>query len=160
MGGAHKDVAEALRAATPGLRRYARALLDGDATCAQALLEAALRSVAERDDASSLSERDARLSAYAALTALGAHKRMQPKTGGAKPGFASALAGLGHCDRCALLLVVVESFSYDDAAEILGLSRDALLSRLMRARSELTRAETPGKTSELRKPQSHLRLVK
>jgi RNA polymerase sigma-70 factor (ECF subfamily) len=48
-----------------------------------------------------------------------------------------ALAKIPLEDREALLLVVVEGFSYEQAASILGLSRLGVASRVARARRQL-----------------------
>lgn len=75
--------------------------------------------------------------------------------------FAEALLALSFEEREALLLVVLEGFSYAQAARILKISRTMLLARLARARAaldEILAAEAaphPGKVLP-----SYLRVVK
>lgn len=72
-----------------------------------------------------------------------------------------SLAGLKLEEREALLLVVLERFSYAQAARILKVSRPILISRLARARAGLGErlcATSPSPSTKSR--QSHLRLVK
>ncbi|WP_395664810.1 RNA polymerase sigma factor [Methylocella sp.] len=69
----------------------------------------------------------------------------------------TALASLRPEEREALLLVVLEGFSYDEAAQILKISPQILVVRLLRARERL-----PTRLPERRGSRSaaHLRLVK
>jgi len=74
-------------------------------------------------------------------------------------GFAAALNTLKSEEREALLLVVVEGFSYTEVAHILRISRTALLARLRQARAtfkECGFAPAPAKPSR----PSYLRIVK
>jgi RNA polymerase sigma-70 factor (ECF subfamily) len=66
---------------------------------------------------------------------------------------ADPLAALDLHAREAVLLIAVEDFDYDEAADIVGASRDALIARLARARGEV-RAE-----AQRLGPRRHLRLV-
>jgi RNA polymerase sigma-70 factor (ECF subfamily) len=85
------------------------------------------------------------------------HSRMRA------PGIREALALLILEDREALLLVVVEGFSYAQAASILGLSRIGVANRVARAREQLEApiaATLPGRTRRKPGPPAYLRLVK
>ncbi len=71
------------------------------------------------------------------------------------------LAALNLEEREALLLVVLENFSYGQASHILRISRGMLISRLSRARAALADAIGPKQhSSPLQKRPPYLRLVK
>lgn len=74
---------------------------------------------------------------------------------------AAALLDIGLEEREALLLVALEGFSYEHAAQILKISRRVLISRLARARTALSEA---GCLENLARPAktrpAYLRLVK
>jgi RNA polymerase sigma-70 factor, ECF subfamily len=75
--------------------------------------------------------------------------------------FAAALLALALQEREALLLVVLEGFSYAQAARILKISRTALITRLVCARaalSEIPAPKTPARSAKARP--SYLRVVK
>ena len=75
--------------------------------------------------------------------------------------FAAALLALPLEEREALLLVVLEGFSFAQAARILKISRTALVMRLARARAalnEIAAPETPSRPVKTRP--SYLRVVK
>ena len=75
--------------------------------------------------------------------------------------FAAALLALALEEREALLLVVLEGFSYAQAARILKISRIVLIMRLACARaalSEIPAPETPSRPAKTRP--SYLRVVK
>jgi DNA-directed RNA polymerase specialized sigma24 family protein len=171
---------EAIEALTPGLRRYARALT-GPGTGADEMVQATLMRTLEeerrwRDD-------ELKTRVYATLTQINRQRqrtqavRRQGEAvqgrGGAiagKPGsrreaVSKALDGLAAEEREALLLIVVEGFNYQDAAEIIGAPKATLLARLMRARAALAAAQglDPRSRTDLSAPQrtaGHLRLVK
>jgi RNA polymerase sigma-70 factor, ECF subfamily len=56
-----------------------------------------------------------------------------------RQGLATALAALPPDDRAAVLLVDARGFSYDDAADVLGVPSGTVASRLNRARAALRR---------------------
>jgi RNA polymerase sigma-70 factor (ECF subfamily) len=74
--------------------------------------------------------------------------------------FAAALLALPLEEREALLLVVLEGFSFAHAARILKISRTVLVMRLARARAALSEiaSETPSRPAKPRP--SYLRVVK
>ena len=79
------------------------------------------------------------------------------------PGLPTAVAQLALEEREALLLVVVEGFSYGQAASILGLSRPGVASRVARARQHLARgaqATPSGQNQPRPRHPPYLRLVK
>ena len=173
---------------TPGLRRYARALVAGvpepvemgDDLVHQTLL----RSIAVRRH---MSGNAMRLWLYATLTTLNRTSQPAPAER-ARPGRnAAALQALPHVsrnlshdlaqrgigqalealaveEREALLLVVLEGFAYGEAAEILGVPRLTLIARLSRARQRLAQRITtvpPGEGLQPRRTAApHLRVVK
>jgi RNA polymerase sigma-70 factor (ECF subfamily) len=171
---------------TPRLRRYARALAQaapGPSEIADELVHATLLLVL--DAGASERKCDVKLTAFALLTQLhrdslqerkfgaagstrsaaasrpGApHDKPEPRCGGSK-GLFEGLAGLKLDEREALLLVVVEQFTYKQVMHILDISRASLMARLGRARARLSEAlitvPTFG-TGPRRAP--HLRLVK
>jgi RNA polymerase sigma-70 factor, ECF subfamily len=169
---------EAIETLTPGLRRYARALT-GLGNGADEIVQATLMRTLEeerrwRDD-------ELKTRVYATLTQLNRQRqraqavRRQGEAplvrGGApvKPGsrreaISKALDVLATEEREALLLVVIEGFSYQEAAEIIGAPKATLVARLMRARAGLAAAQgvDPRSRSNSASPRSagHLRLVK
>lgn len=75
--------------------------------------------------------------------------------------FAEALLSLALEEREALLLVVLEGFSYAQAARILKISRAVLVARLAQARAALGEIPAPEFASRPAKVlPSYLRLVK
>lgn len=74
-------------------------------------------------------------------------------------GLCAALASLRLDEREALLLVVLEGFSYAQAARILHVSRTSLISRLGRARARMSEALANASATPARRP-VHLRIVK
>jgi DNA-directed RNA polymerase specialized sigma24 family protein len=87
------------------------------------------------------------------------------KPGSRRDAISKALDVLATEEREALLLVVVEGFSYQEAAEIIGAPKATLVARLMRARGALAAAQgfdlrsRPSPTAPQRAA-GHLRLVK
>jgi RNA polymerase sigma-70 factor (ECF subfamily) len=179
-------VRDELNLLTPRLRRYARALAQaapGPSESADELVHATLVRVL---DAESLDRKsNLTLTAFALLTQVhrdslqerksraagsvrnaaasrpsAAHEAPEPPCGGGK-GLFEGLATLKLDEREALLLVVVEQFTYTQAMHILDISRPSLVARLARARSRLSEAlaivPAPN-AAQGRVP--HLRLVK
>jgi RNA polymerase sigma-70 factor (ECF subfamily) len=68
------------------------------------------------------------------------------------------LVDLPASHRAALILVVVEGCSYEEAAQTLGISRPVLMGRLTAARHMLARSLEDMKSGAIREP--YLRLVK
>ena len=167
---------EDLNALTPRLRRYARALATGcpgSSELADDIVHATLMRAIGSRHLGAPADRIIRV--YATVTqlhrevatsgrqALAAGIGLQAPSGA---GFtsvprltrmASALMNLPLEEREALLLVVVEGFDYGDAARILRIARNQLLSRLTQARTALdsTRVEPASRTQ----PVPYLRLV-
>jgi hypothetical protein len=158
-------ILEGLGGIVPALRRYSRALAAGAGhALADDLVQGALQNVGARIRARELRPADlaeARLEAYAALTALAA-KRLGPAARPAPrhPAIVQALAELPFEDRAALLLVSLEGLGYDAAARVLATSREALLTRLMRARAALALDGAHSPDAGARRQVSHLRVVK
>jgi RNA polymerase sigma-70 factor (ECF subfamily) len=169
---------EAIETLTPGLRRFARALT-GLGPGADELVQATLMRTLEeerrwRDD-------ELKMRVYASLTQVNRQRqraqaaRRQGETGPARsiPGskgssrrevISKALDGLAAEEREALLLVVLEGFGYQEAAEIVGAPRATLVARLMRARAALAAAQgldprSPPAPAPSRNS-GHLRVVK
>jgi RNA polymerase sigma-70 factor (ECF subfamily) len=163
-----KDLRGSLDALAPGIRRYARALSAGEppSVADELLLEAfqPLRDIASSDCAGG--ETELRLRLYAAFTRMAEKKlRGAASTGPSlrHPVIVHGLADLQLEDREALLLVVLEGFSYDHAADILGVERETLVGRLVRARTRLAAFDNqPSAPSDgtKRTPALHLRVVK
>jgi RNA polymerase sigma-70 factor (ECF subfamily) len=159
------NILEGLSGVAPGLRRYSRALCAGAGhALSDELVQNALQSVGARIRARELrpaDAADARIEAYAALTAMAA-KRLSGSTrpGSRHPPIVHALADLPFDDRAALLLVSLEGHGYAAAARIVGASRETLLARLMRARAALSADALQGPESGPRRAAAHLRVVK
>lgn len=157
------EILEGLRAATPALRRYARALCAGAGlVAADDLVQETLQSIGSRIRKKEFRPADhaeARIEAYIALTALASRKLVHADRPGSRhPPIMVGLANLCFEDRVALLLVSLEGFGYEAAARIVGVSRENFLARLARARAEFN-AETSSTDSRHRRS-SHLRVVK
>jgi RNA polymerase sigma-70 factor (ECF subfamily) len=171
---------EAIEALTPGLRRYARALT-GSGTGADEMVQATLMRTLEEERRWRDEELKTRV--YATLTQINRQRQRTQalrRQGEAGPGRGGAMAGkpgsrreaiskaldlLAAEEREALLLIVVEGFNYQDAAEIIGAPKATLLARLMRARAALAAAQglDPRLRTSAAAPQrsaGHLRLVK
>lgn len=83
-------------------------------------------------------KRQAALMARAMQTALTQEARSDPMESAVLSGeVRDALMKLSETDREALLLVAWEGLTHDEAAEVLGLSREAFTRRVGRARSRL-----------------------
>lgn len=167
-----KDFRGTLEALTPGLRRYARALSAGETpSVADDLVLEALQSVramheSENSDAEFSTEpAHLRMRLYAALTRVAERKLRAATSVGPSlrhPVIVHGLADLRFEDREALLLVVLEGFDYDAASRVLGVDRDILISRLMRARARLAAFDNqPSAPSDgARRAPLHLRVIK
>jgi DNA-directed RNA polymerase specialized sigma24 family protein len=162
--GQAEDFDETLERLTPGLRRYARALLSGAANdLADELVQTALQSTA--DEARHESVLDLRVDLYASLTHA-AQRRLRAaaphRPSLRQPAIMHRLADLPFEERETLLLVALEGFTYEEVARITRTDRPVALMRLMRARSALTardRHPSPGADAG-RRPGPHLRVVK
>lgn len=141
-----------IAALTPCLRRYARGLT-GSAEVADDLTQDALLSALRSSGLGRGAGLRRRL--YAIVTdfnrmrvaalhdpdAYGGEPRgvvrlFGPVPEAPKAADADPLATMTLIEREAILLVAVEGFAYDEAADILGVSRSALIARLARARGE------------------------
>jgi RNA polymerase sigma-70 factor (ECF subfamily) len=180
-----------LNLCAPRLCRYARALVTGQpgpSEIADDLVHAVLLRTWEAGSALRLAGRDLHLHLhlYALLTEwhrerlaagrLGGKAHMEkenfsaggPRAAGNLPvlasprdKFAAALLALALEEREALLLVVLEGFSYAQAARILKISRTVLIMRLASARaalSDIPAPETPSRPAKTLP--SYLRVVK
>ena len=159
--GRKADILDGLGGATPVLRRFARALCAGATPAvADELVQNALHSVGTRIRNKELRPSDlaeARIEAYAVLAALAAERLGSgAKAAPRHPPIVHGLADLEFDERAALLLVSLEGFGYDAAARIIGVARETLVSRLMRARSVLGAPLADGASRRA----SHLRVVK
>jgi RNA polymerase sigma-70 factor (ECF subfamily) len=188
QGSAKVAVRDDLNLCAPRLCRYARALVTGQpgsSDIADDLVHAVLLRTWETGTASRLAGRDLHLHLYALLTEWHRERlaagRMSgtvhiekenfsaggPRAAGTMPvpasprnKFAAALLALPLEEREALLLVVLEGFSFAQAARILKISRTVLVMRLARARATLSEnaSETPSRPAKTRP--SYLRVVK
>jgi RNA polymerase sigma-70 factor, ECF subfamily len=154
----------------PELRRFARALVardsDDPANDADALTRDTLARAtrAERQGRA----RDPRVWLRATLMGLNrsrlkARGSAAPMAGSAGPGVTDALGALPLDQREALLLVVLEGFSYAEAADALCVPRVAVGARVARARLALETLLDGASPSDGRgKPRHppHLRVIK
>lgn len=178
-----------LNVCAPRLRRFARALVGGHPApnqIADDLVQEVLHRTFEAGAALCLAGSDLQLHLYTALThsirgrlasaakAQGDHGEQEnlcsgnPRAAGKLPliascrdKFAGALLDLSFEEREALLLVVLEGFSYAQAARILQVSRTVFIARLARARAALGDVPAANFIQHPEKPlPSYLRLVK
>jgi RNA polymerase sigma-70 factor (ECF subfamily) len=176
-----------LNSCAPRLCRYARALVTGQpepSEIADDLVHAVLLRTWEAGTTLRLTGRDLHLHLYTLLTErhrerlaagrmggkadmekenfYGARAaRNRPVPASPRDKIAAALLALALEEREALLLVVVEGFSYAQAARILKISRTVLIMRLACARAALSQIpgpETPSRPAKGRP--SYLRVVK
>ncbi len=163
------DLLHELEAAIPSLRRYARALCAGAALgAADDLVQTAIERAAAKIRAKEptlCEDNAARLCAYRSVTALVREKTGEgalSKPSAQHPLIVQGLAGLPFSERASLLLVVLEGFSYDLAAETLGVTRYVLLAQLRRARAALSPLDLRPFTSSdrIRRASAYLRVVK
>ncbi|MGQ0445437.1 MAG: sigma factor-like helix-turn-helix DNA-binding protein [Beijerinckiaceae bacterium] len=175
---------EELNLCAPRLCRYARALASGQpqpSEIADEIVHAALLRTWEAGAALRLTGINLHLHLYTLVTEwhrdklaagrMGGKAHLEKEnfsTGGLRAAgtlpipaspldrFAAAIFALALEEREALLLVVLEGFSYAQAARILKISRTALIMRLMSARAALS--ETPSRPAKTRP--SYLRVVK
>lgn len=168
----HRHPAEDVEGQIPALRRYARGLAGPDEIAAADNMVAQVITRALREDQRPQTGAP-RLWLFAALTSLNrrrlrATRVKAPSLTPARepqrpPGLRQALAQTPLEDREALLLVVVEGFSYAQAADILGVNRLGVATRLARARTDLNARldaspSAPTRPDPRRPP--YLRLVK
>ncbi|HXY57062.1 MAG TPA: sigma factor-like helix-turn-helix DNA-binding protein [Methylocystis sp.] len=166
--GQKEDVFLHLEAATPALRRYARALgVSMGTAAADDLVQTAIGRVAARLRAKELRDAEAvRLAAYQLLTALAREKLCGHPEAGFPPrrsALARGLADLPFEERAALLLVVLEGLSYDATAQVVHTPREAVVMRLMRARAALAPLDLRPSSAPhdgVRRGGAHLRVVK
>ncbi len=153
---------DALRRLTPPLRRFARALSvgRGRAAAGDELVAQAIEAARRRRH---LPEAELRASLYGSVvqfnrlrTTAGSAEEPQPRRA-LRAGVAQDVEHLALDEREALLLVVLERFSYEETASILGLPRSSVIARLLRARATLTGAADDAPAPS-RAP--HLRVVK
>ena len=164
----NSEILAALSEATPGLRRYARAIGAGAAAAvADGLVQSALQSVGARLYARELrpaGPEEARLEGYIALTALAARKCLDaPPPGPRHPPIAHGLAALPFEERAVLLLISLEGFGYDAVARIVGAPRENVMEWLRRARRSLSGDVPVTQAAETPRPHPqapHLRIVK
>jgi len=143
----------------PGLRRFAAALAGrADPDSLRETDERVLRAVhAVLRDPLVDSGQNLRPALYGALVRLQQGREELKPTAG--PDLGPALLALPFGHRAALLLVVLEGFSYEEAATALGLNRHIVLGRLTTARQMLSRHFDARQTHGFRHAR-HLRLVK
>ena len=158
--GAFEGTSGVLDRLAPRLRRFARILLAGRGrpTAPDEIVQAALARLRLPHPAS---DSAIRVAAYGAV--VQAHRaRQMTFSHASEPGRASGRLEIAERverlpldQREVLLLVVLEQFTYDEAATALGLPQSSIVARLVRARGSLdaTREE-----SQMR--HTHLRLVK
>ena len=152
---------------TPGLRRYARALVldehDGRSDAADALVQQTiLRALPHERALDGVGLRN-----YLYSTLIEANqtrlRRSPPRPAQAQhgahhaAGISESLEALSPDDRAALLLVTLEGLGYADVAEILRIPRAALVQKLVRARTQLSAAF---EVDSRRAAHPYLRLVK
>jgi DNA-directed RNA polymerase specialized sigma24 family protein len=159
------EILEGLGGIVPALRRYSRALCAGAGhALSDELVQSALQSVGARIRARELRPPDlfdARIEAYAALTAMAAKRLVNAARPAPRhPPIVQSLAELPFDDRAALLLVSLEGFGYDAAARIVAAPRETTLTRLMRARAALDADGLHAPDAGARRTAAHLRIVK
>ena len=154
----------------PALRRYALGLIGREspdpAACADEMVRQTVERARRKGQLGAF--HDPQIWLYATLTTCNRARsaaqkpRPDPQRPPA-PGVAEGLGRLALEDREALLLVVIEGFTYAQAASILGLTRQGVASRVARARqlmAERPQAQ-PRAVSPLRpRHPPYLRLVK
>jgi RNA polymerase sigma-70 factor (ECF subfamily) len=189
QGSAKVALRDDLNLCAPRLCRYARALVTGQpgpSEVADDLVHAVLLRTWEAGTALRLAGGDLHLHLYTLLTEwhrerlaagrMGGKAHMEkenfsaggPRAAGNLPvpaslrdKFAAALLALALEEREALLLVVLEGFSYAQAARILKISRIVLVMRLACARAALTETPLPETSSRpVKMRPSYLRVVK
>ncbi len=170
----HTDQKQEFERLAPALRRYARALVALDAVDPAAEADELARETLSRAMRAERAGRagNTRIWLYSTLTTLnrarararGASATPHPaKAGILGIGVTEALSAVPLDQRELLLLVVLEGFSYVEAADALGLPRPTVAARIARARQTLDErlaariAESRGKP-DARAP--HLRLIK
>lgn len=166
--GQKEDLFLHLEAATPALRRYARALcVCMGAAAADDLVQTAIDRVASRIRARELRCAEAaRVAAYQLLTALAREKlsgHPEPGVPARRSALVRGLADLPFEERAALLLVVLEGLSYEATAQVILAPREAVVMRLMRARAALAPLDLHPSSAPhdgVRRGGAHLRVVK
>lgn len=187
FGVSGKDVVslkEDIEKLAPGLRRFARALVQHDPDEPHDIADELVRETMIRGLRSERSSRLAstKVSLYATLANLN-HARLRAEAAsgrsglgpvsvpeetlahanGRSQGISQALDALPVEERETLLLVVLEGFTYAQAADVLGVPRTALAARIVRARhflSEHLDAALPIEARNRIKHPEYLRLIK
>ena len=182
-----KDVVslkEDIEKLAPGLRRFARALVQHTPDDPHDVADELVHETIVRALRTERSWRvaNAKIWLYATLANLN-HARLRaqhgigrgcavplapptatvPHASGRSQGISHALDALPVEEREALLLVVLEGFNYNQAADVLGVPRSALAARVARARHFLTEhldAALPIEARNRAKHPQYLRLVK
>lgn len=176
------NVREEIARLTPGVRRYARALVvaEGDerAEVADHLVQEAIVRAVRADWSGRHSS--LKISIYVTINALNRTRlRSRPASAVAERpvserstlGAAQRAGGITHAldalptdEREALLLVALEQLDYAQTCEILNIPRPTLISRLARARRALADRMDPSGSFDSgggkRTPASYLRVVK
>ncbi len=165
--GQREDLFLGVEAATPALRRYARALgVGAGAAAADDMVQTAIDGVASRIRARELRETEAaRDAAYQIVTSLARESRAGfSELRSASPrqsALTHALGELPFDERAALLLVVVEGLSYEVVARILNAPSEAVVMWLKRARAALSPIDLhPPAPCDGARRAAHLRVVK
>jgi RNA polymerase sigma-70 factor, ECF subfamily len=171
------NVREEIARLTPGVRRYARALVVAEpeerGDVADHLVQEAILRALRADWSGRHSS--LKISLYVTVNALnrtrlrGHHPPRQSSPEGATArqanergwGVTRALDSLAPEEREALLLIALEQLDYGQACEILNVPRPTLVSRLARARRALAERMEPPSHERAKKAQtSYLRVVK
>ena len=168
----NRHPAEDLKGQIPALRRYARGLTGPDQIATADEMVAQVIERALREDQWHQTGAP-RLWLFAALTSINRSRLRATRVKAPSPaitmeqqrppGLREALAQTPLDGREALLLVVVEGFSYSQAAEILGVNRLGVATRLARARKDLSVRLDAGRPAPARpdpRRPPYLRLVK
>ena len=168
----------------PRLRRFARALVPGDFDARPETADALVQETVLRAVRSEKLIEPASLAHWLFATLIDIHLTSLKRPAFVRPGkpervpqspkarernpaidpvgaLGDALEALAPDDRVAFLLVCLESFSYDDAAEIVRAPRPVVVQRLVRARNQMAGAFDASLLAADRAGRHpHLRLVK
>jgi DNA-directed RNA polymerase specialized sigma24 family protein len=147
--------ATALPALLPDLRRFAAALTGSPKARADDLVLRALHQVLR--EAPVADEAQLKQAMRAGIVRLARNRPESALTKGAGA-LETALRELPVMHRAALMLINVEHCSYDEAAQVLGISRAVLIGRLTAARQIIARHMQEDSRGSARAP--FLRLVK
>jgi RNA polymerase sigma-70 factor, ECF subfamily len=148
------DIRAILGEQTPRLRRYAVALTrntnEADDLVEDTLREALARGFESRDETALrawlltiLHEQRDNPFRLPVPTAMPSKPRVDPATDAALSRFDRALGRLPEEQRATILLIGLEGMTYDQTAQILGISVAAMRAKLLRARETLAREMAP-----------------